>query len=300
MTTPTAEIASRIEEMKQTIAEIEDDDPTHPATELRNILANYEAELARLGDDETPAPRAHALTARPAAGSPAANQYGTFQVSYSTQKQTNFIKALMDRKDLSGFEGDVALLQEQVAATKVNKKAASAIIDRLLALPDVAPATQGRPATDKQKEFVRALLAERAGNEEAETIRHALNIARESGQLNAAFISDAITRLLETPKVAAPGLEFKPGVYVLPDDTLVRVYIGQNSGQLLAKVVVDGDLEYAGKASKVLAPGSRKATIEEVGEWGRTTGTCLVCGRRLDDPESVDRGIGPVCYGRMS
>lgn len=34
-------------------------------------------------------------------------------------------------------------------------------------------------------------------------------------------------------------------------------------------------------------------------EYGKHTGTCGVCSRPLSDPESVARGIGPVCAGRL-
>lgn len=34
-------------------------------------------------------------------------------------------------------------------------------------------------------------------------------------------------------------------------------------------------------------------------EHGRLTGNCAICGRALTDPESVARGIGPVCAERF-
>lgn len=34
------------------------------------------------------------------------------------------------------------------------------------------------------------------------------------------------------------------------------------------------------------------------GDMNVSHGTCAVCGRRLTDPESVRRGMGPVCYRR--
>ena len=34
---------------------------------------------------------------------------------------------------------------------------------------------------------------------------------------------------------------------------------------------------------------------EAMARYGRETGTCGVCSRPLEDPESVARGIGPVC-----
>lgn len=31
--------------------------------------------------------------------------------------------------------------------------------------------------------------------------------------------------------------------------------------------------------------------------YGQRTGTCACCGRELTDPESIERGIGPICAG---
>lgn len=33
--------------------------------------------------------------------------------------------------------------------------------------------------------------------------------------------------------------------------------------------------------------------------FGRLTGTCGVCGRRLDNPDSIKAGIGPICAGKF-
>jgi len=35
--------------------------------------------------------------------------------------------------------------------------------------------------------------------------------------------------------------------------------------------------------------------LKEAIAYGRRTGVCACCGRELTDPESIDRGIGPVC-----
>lgn len=161
----------------------------------------------------------NALHARPKAGSAAKNQYGTFQVRYATQKQTNYIAALLERKDVSGVDPkvmDVAGLWEQVNRTEVNKTAASDIIDFLLSLPDIGhnhSAEQlGAPATAKQKDFVRSLLAEREGNAEAEAIRQRLNKAREEFRLTLEFVSGVIGELLEIhPVEVVPA-----GRYALP------------------------------------------------------------------------------------
>lgn len=212
----------------------------------------------------------------------------------ATEKQQSFLKSLCAERP--SWAEKVGYNDLTIAG--LSKRAASQAIDDALRIPKeaVQVGSTSTPATDKQKDFVRTLLAERAGNPAAEAIRGILNDARVAGKLTAAVVSSAITALLDIPKT--PEAEVEAGVYVLANGNLARVYLGQQSGSMLLKEVIDGELEYRGKAERFLA-GSRKATIEEVGNWGRTTGTCLVCSRRLDDPESVDRGIGPVCYAKM-
>lgn len=106
------------------------------------------------------------------------------------------------------------------------------------------------------------------------------------------------------PKGKAPKAEPNPGMYRDDEGTIYRVYLGQQSGKMLVKQVV-GDkasgysYEYMGAAAYRLPAGVTPLSLGEAKEWGRMTGTCCVCARRLDNPESVDAGIGPVCAGRM-
>ena len=43
-----------------------------------------------------------------------------------------------------------------------------------------------------------------------------------------------------------------------------------------------------------------KLTVEQAGALGHECGHCVLCGRFLNDPESVARGIGPVCAGKLN
>lgn len=42
-----------------------------------------------------------------------------------------------------------------------------------------------------------------------------------------------------------------------------------------------------------------RLTPEQAAEFGRLYGQCCVCARLLTDPVSVERGIGPICEGRL-
>lgn len=260
-----------------------------------------------------PADRSHALHARPKAGAPAANQYGVFQVSYATEKQTKFIGALLDRKDLSQADPakvDVEKLREQVASLQVNKKAASAIIDTLLALPDattVAPAAQGRPATDRQKEFARTLLSERKGVEAAELVRTRLNEARVAGQLTASFVSACIDALLEIPAAKA---EAPAGRYALPAEDGHYVFYkvdrpteGKWAGYVFVKQLLGSVGSWDEQRLSLQVSDSVLTRIaadpeEAARMFGIKAKACGMCASPLSNTQSRAAGYGETCAAK--
>lgn len=46
-------------------------------------------------------------------------------------------------------------------------------------------------------------------------------------------------------------------------------------------------------------PGSHTPSRDELIAEGKRTGVCQVCHRKLTNPESIKKGIGPVCEGRI-
>lgn len=179
--------------------------------------------------------------------------------------------------------------------------------------------TRIRPATQKQFDFIKRLLAERVLDDEHTAWVEGARQEAMAGRLASQSASSLIDSLLTLPKRTTHSplscehpdgepcnpTEPEAGIYVIHGDHYVRVYHGQQSGRMLAKRISweqDGDetfvsYEYLGLASKVLVPAAtpERLPLEEVGSLGIATNHCLICGRRLDDPESVDRGIGPVC-----
>lgn len=318
--TEKAELEARAEAIRETIAELGDDTPAFQ----RRMLEAFENEIEKLAEvesDQDDAERAaedkdrsHALHARPKAGAPARNQYGTFTVRYATPKQTAYIKALMDRKDLSAADPkkvDVEALREQVANTQVNKKAASAIIDALLELPDATTPTAptgGRPATDKQKAFVRSLLAEREGVPAAEVVRTRLNEARVAGNLTAPYVSACIDALLEIDKAApAPVAEVPAGRYAIPAEDghfvfykVDRPTAGKWEGYTFVKQLIGsvGDWEEQ-RLSRSMSDSVLARIAEDAEEAARMFGikasACGMCGSPLSNTRSRAAGYGETC-----
>jgi hypothetical protein len=75
-----------------------------------------------------------------------------------------------------------------------------------------------------------------------------------------------------------------------------KVTRSKETGRLYAKKLdLDtGKFEYDKGAIYNLRPETRM-TKEQAAEYGRRTGTCMICNRTLTDPKSIAAGIGPIC-----
>ena len=308
--TTKSELEASLAELKHAIAECEAAGVTVPAYQ-REAVARYEDEIANL-PEAMRNDRSHSLTARPKAGGAATNQYGTFTVSYATPKQTGYIRHLMETHDLSQADPkklNVAELRQQVADHQVNKKAASAIIDFLLALPEVEhPEEQlGSPATAKQKLFVRTLLAERAGNETAESVRRMLNRLREEYRLTASAVSEAIDALLEIKVESSTAVSVPDGRYALPagdghyifykvDNVTEGKWAGYTFVVQLVGSVGAWDEQRIGKAQSWEILNRIAADSQEAARmFGIKAKACGHCSSPLSNIQSRAAGYGETC-----
>lgn len=66
-------------------------------------------------------------------------------------------------------------------------------------------------------------------------------------------------------------------------------------------LMINSDGEYLVKTARGLEVMSAitAAPIDCMKAYGDITGTCAICGRKLEDPVSVRLGIGPVCIQRL-
>lgn len=174
------------------------------------------------------------------------------------------------------------------------------------------------PASEKQIAFLSRLTSERDTSGITEMLRKA-RLSAVEGTFDKRSASALIDALLDCPKAETASLpEPEAGVYE-NGGTLYRVYKGQQSGRMLVSridydtAVVPGGEEsdgepvpsvenvsydYLGLAARNLPATATRLSLEQVGGLGKEFDHCLVCGRRLDDPDSVDRGIGPVCASK--
>ena len=125
---------------------------------------------------------------------------------------------------------------------------------------------------------------------------------------------------VQTVKAVAPvtGLdlsEVPSGRYAVPGgDTRLKVMIqGVAGGKWDGWVFVKDAAEYGqGQRYGSQRPGETyRGKIEDAlraiaadpkaaaAAYGHLTGSCGVCGRHLEDKDSIERGIGPVCWGKF-
>ena len=155
--------------------------------------------------------------------------------------------------------------------------------------------------TPRQVDLLKTLQEEREISHHVSGYLIGLRDAYRQGLATSRAASSVIDELLRCPKKDVQGT-IEVGIYEMPDGRLFRAYFGQNRGKVLCKSIhtmPGGDIyyEYQGLACRFLQ-GARRLTREEVSARTLSCGatSCMLCGRRLDDPESVDRGIGPVCW----
>jgi hypothetical protein len=223
-------------------------------------------------------------------------------VHAASDKQIGFLRKLIATKELTGIEVPASL-------DGISKTAASALIDRLIDRPERAGATttgSARPASDKQIGFLTKLLAEREHDYDADAILQAAADAQITGPAASGLI-DSLLKMAKR-QAAKPQAEIAAGAYRV-GDRILRVYLGQQSGRMLCTELVDPTARTREEAWKYLGQAHRfvpadaapmtPAECEQVAAGQADHGWCCVCGRELDQPVSVARGIGPVCYGRQ-
>lgn len=174
-------------------------------------------------------------------------------------------------------------------------------------------------ATEKQVAFIKRLLDERVVDDE---YVHWLLCQIESGDLMSSGASVEIAVLMGKPKKNSsvraqahkPNVEAVEGFYTYEGNTYeVKT---SKTGHKYAMLLVVKEIGTCGgceacdgenackkvKASWKYEQGAMKnfqkfvrMTVEQAAEFGHKFGVCMCCGRTLTNPESIARGIGPIC-----
>lgn len=172
-----------------------------------------------------------------------------------------------------------------------------------------------RLMTPKQVAFLRTLAVEVMGEKGAQAHLGELRAMhpRPTAEQASAWIAELKDRKAHSPITAPPkargGLpSVAAGRYAIAaaDGTVLLYKVdrpaeGKFAGWTFVKWVRDNGYESAltkAQAEKVLAKIAENP-MDALVAYGRETGVCGVCGRRLTDPASVEAGIGPVCASKV-
>jgi len=156
--------------------------------------------------------------------------------------------------------------------------------------------TTFRPASAKQNDLIIRLAAERDHDIAA---LHDLIDSAHANLLSVTEASTAIDILFGLPKKAAvhaDGAAVTEGYYWV--NGLVYKVQKSQAGRLYTKVFSEHGYTYAPGGLRLVATADR-LTLDQAAELGVKTGRCVICGKTLTDPASVEAGIGPVCALRF-
>lgn len=154
--------------------------------------------------------------------------------------------------------------------------------------------TQTKPASEKQISLIDKLAGERAFD------LTGIDLESLTGGRNGSA-SALISTLFGMPRADGQGttkVDPEAGFYRVDTD-IVQVRISKSGNwyaQLAVKVPGRKSLkwDYIGKRIDM-----RTAERMTEVEAGRFYGFCMMCGALLEDPDSIERGIGPVCAKRV-
>lgn len=171
------------------------------------------------------------------------------------------------------------------------------------------------PPTERQLGYITALLKVRIVEQEWRE-RIAEELSSTDPKPTRAHVSKIIawletqpvkpTETINTQSGGAPAPTRKvpdAGVYTIGDDVFAVVYNRQRTHAYGRALVQNrhGKWRWIHDASVIgrVAAAGVPITLERAEQVGKLTGICAMCRRVLSDPESIARGIGPVCAKGM-
>lgn len=216
---------------------------------------------------------------------------GSGVVRTVSPKQVRFIKRLLTERDTT----NLVRLPGSENVERMSLRGARDLIDRLLACPMKVTVPAERQATPKQIEWLQK-LTDREVTGHAATVRAS---AVDGRPVTFDDASKALDVLFKAPRVRPAAQHLVIGAYLF-DGTVCRVAKSRQSQRLYA-MRWDAEMrqwDYVAGLINSLRVDMRM-TMEQMHAFGAEFHFCAVCGRDITNKTSVERGIGPICYGRQ-
>jgi hypothetical protein len=129
---------------------------------------------------------------------------------------------------------------------------------------------------------------------------------REAEQEAAAYAAKAgiptQTGIQTTPTAHFPKKTAATEGFYLKDDQVYKVMLNRERTRTYAcKLVIEGDKPrwYYAEGMVFELNESHRVTPQLAKRFGDIHNFCLCCGRELTQPLSIERGVGPVCWGKL-
>jgi len=170
-------------------------------------------------------------------------------------------------------------------------------------------ARTARPASTKQLDLIRTMIAERT--DQLELLGHTVTEAQllALSTVGASRFIDRLKKIKRNASVAPvskPSVhpDVKPGFYIY-EGLVVKVKHSQHDGRLYTSILTEAA---PGETAAFRSKGSlwvlRKLTPEhamtpdQAAAYGALYGRCACCGKLLTVDLSIERGIGPDCWSK--
>lgn len=178
---------------------------------------------------------------------------------------------------------------------------------------DQERAEQAAAARPEGYDEVLRLLAEARPGEFINSLREQVARGRTLSEKQIAAILRGANRGLETTQAAGVAPQRPPGSpmagdipegwYMVGDQPWKVQWNRAHTGKYGLRLVDPhgGDRlnwEFVSGGLRIVATG-RPMTLDEASAFGKLYGICVICGAKLTDPESIARGIGPICAGKL-
>ena len=146
---------------------------------------------------------------------------------------------------------------------------------------------------------------ERAEQRAADAFR-AQELARPVDSVNLGAVEQAFARAkaagIKWPKLVLDGFKLAPAGANSRNAGAIYVTQGADRDGLYLGRVLGGQFLPSRDCDEATRDGVLQAMADPLASavaYGKKFGRCAVCMRELSDPESVERGIGPICMERM-
>ncbi len=222
---------------------------------------------------------------------PAGQLSGRGVVRTISSKQVKFILSLIKSRDLSNLN---ILPGQTIDPAKVHTmgiKGGSALIEKLLNCPELPKINAVRMPSTAQLNLMRSKNAQ-AGYPVSETDINTVTFA-EVNEFLTHMNTIIDSRKKEIQATITEGAYWYNGL-------IARVQKSRNSNHLYAKLQKHKDSK-----EFIFIPGlinqlkkEDMLSLDDMKMFAQQYACCADCGRNLTNPESVERGVGPICFGK--